>query len=64
MCKPFEEAYKLVENMATNNFQWYSNNVNHKRVADIYEYDTLFILTAQVAAISKKFNTIGVSLGS
>ncbi|PKU59322.1 hypothetical protein MA16_Dca028971 [Dendrobium catenatum] len=62
MSKTFEEAYKLIEEMSTNNFSWPSNLINPNRVASAYEYDALSIFIAQVTTIFKKWDTFIVSL--
>ncbi|PKU78798.1 hypothetical protein MA16_Dca000141 [Dendrobium catenatum] len=64
MSKPFEEAYELIEEMAIDNFQWPGDRVNPKRIVEIYESDSLLILTAQVVVVFKKLNTIWISSGS
>ncbi|GKV13890.1 hypothetical protein SLEP1_g24852 [Rubroshorea leprosula] len=56
-----EEAYKLVEEMASNNCRWNSERTPIKRSAGIHEVDTLKVLTAQVEALHKKFDKLNAS---
>ncbi|PKU81674.1 hypothetical protein MA16_Dca019672 [Dendrobium catenatum] len=60
MFEPFDEANKLIEEMATNNFQWPADRLNPKKVVEIYKYDALIILTLQVVTISKKLNNLKI----
>ncbi|PKU84749.1 hypothetical protein MA16_Dca008159 [Dendrobium catenatum] len=62
MSKLFEEAYDLIVEIVINNYRWPSDRVIPKRVASIYEFDVLSILTTQVATIFKKLDIIGVNL--
>ena len=41
MCKTEEEAYELLERMATNNYLWSSERQMPEKSAGIYELDTL-----------------------
>lgn len=54
MKKSPEEAYELVEEMATNNYQWPSDRVQPKRIQGVHELDSISALTAQVANLSKQ----------
>ncbi|RXM22325.1 hypothetical protein EO238_24405, partial [Citrobacter sp. AAK_AS5] len=54
MSKRFDEAYSLIEEMATNNFQWPSEWVNPKRVASVHDSDMMTMIVSQIAALSKK----------
>lgn len=56
-----QQPYALIEEMKINYFQWPSNRVNLNEVARIYNSDALSILTACVAAITKKLDNFGVS---
>ncbi|GLT29119.1 hypothetical protein SLA2020_040050 [Shorea laevis] len=56
-----EEAYKLVKEMASNNYQWNSERTPIKRSDGIHEVDTLKVLTAQVEAFYKKFDKLNAS---
>ena len=51
MKKSEEEAYELLDDVATNNFQWPSEKAASKKVAGIYEIDAL---TVQVASLTKQ----------
>ncbi|PKU85842.1 hypothetical protein MA16_Dca012498 [Dendrobium catenatum] len=58
MEKPFMEASELIEEIATNNFQWPNDIINPKKVARIFESNALSIMFAQVAVFSKNLNII------
>ncbi|PKU86484.1 hypothetical protein MA16_Dca010520 [Dendrobium catenatum] len=61
MSKLFEEAYELIEEITTKNFQWSVDRVNPKRIHGVYESYAFSILTTQAASISKKLHTVGVN---
>ncbi|PKU73895.1 hypothetical protein MA16_Dca023312 [Dendrobium catenatum] len=61
MSKPFEDAYELIEEMKTNNFMWPVDRVNINRLARVYENNSLYILTTQVAGIFKKLDELKVN---
>ena len=69
MAKPFEEAYALIEEMATNHFSWPTERTIQKRVASAQDNDILSLLTNQVSVLTKKIddlgsnNSIGQSIG-
>lgn len=52
MGKNYDEAYDLLETMATNNHQWPTARINQQKAAGIFEVDAVTALTAQVAALS------------
>ena len=54
MKKTDEEAYELLEDMATNNYQWPSERSTPKKVAGVHEVDAITNLTAQIAALSRQ----------
>ena len=54
MSKSEDEAYKLLENMALNNFQWPSERVTPKKPVGMYDIDVFFNLAAQVSLLTKK----------
>ena len=57
MKKSEEEAYELLDDVATNNFQWPSERVAAKKATGVYEIDALTALTAQVASLTKHTTT-------
>ncbi|XP_024022668.1 uncharacterized protein LOC112091966 [Morus notabilis] len=59
MAKSIDSAYELLEDMAANNYQWPIERSMRKKVAGIHEVDAITALTVQVAALSKKFDTLG-----
>ncbi|RWR83368.1 hypothetical protein CKAN_01212200 [Cinnamomum micranthum f. kanehirae] len=60
MKKSPEEAYELVEEMATNNYQWPSDHVQQKKIQGVHELDSISALTAQVANLSKQIQSMKV----
>ena len=61
MANTIDSAYELLENMVANNYQWPMKRAMNKKVVGIHEIDVITTLTAQVATLSKKFDTIGVN---
>ncbi|XP_021279860.1 uncharacterized protein LOC110413413 [Herrania umbratica] len=60
MSKNAVDAYNLLEEMASNNYQWPSERSGSRKAVGAYEIDALGTLTTQVAALSKKLDTLGV----
>ena len=56
MAKTYEEAYQLIETMATNNYQWPTARMTQPTVAGIFEVDGVTAITAQISALSKKID--------
>ncbi|XP_024022201.1 uncharacterized protein LOC112091842 [Morus notabilis] len=54
MKKTEDEAYELLEDMATNNYQWPSERSIPKKIAGLHEIDAITNLTAQIASLSKQ----------
>ena len=55
MKKKEDEAYELLEDMATNNYLWPSERLTPlKKVAAIYKVDGLTKLTTQVALLTQQ----------
>ena len=55
MAKTAEEAFTLLEDMASNNYLWPSKRAMMKRAAGIHEVDQLTTLSAHILAISNQF---------
>ncbi|WRX31367.1 Reverse transcriptase domain - like 10 [Theobroma cacao] len=60
MSKNAADAYNLLEEMASNNYQWPSERSGSRKAIGAYEIDAMSNLAAQVAALSKKIDTLGV----
>ena len=61
MGKSVDEAYELLKEMASNNYQWPSERlVSIRKVVGVHEIDVLIALVAQVNALSNKFDSLGV----
>ena len=57
MKKTEDEAYELLEDMATNNYQWPSERSIPKKTAGLHEVDAITNLTAQIASLSKQLQS-------
>ncbi|KAL5577484.1 hypothetical protein UlMin_019183 [Ulmus minor] len=64
MGKTPEEAHELLEVMAENNNQWHSERVIAKRPAAVNEIDSVNVLSTQVAALSRKMDSLSSKLES
>ncbi|XP_034203729.1 uncharacterized protein LOC117618238 [Prunus dulcis] len=60
MGKTETEAYNLLEEMASNNYQWPSERSTPKK-AGIHEIDAISALTAQISTMSKQLGTLNVN---
>ena len=56
MAKTRDDAYALLDEIASNSYQWGSDRITIKK-AWVYEVDILTAIQAQVAALSKKLDT-------
>ncbi|GAV83548.1 LOW QUALITY PROTEIN: hypothetical protein CFOL_v3_26994 [Cephalotus follicularis] len=54
MSKTHDEAYALLEEIASNNYQWSSKKAIPKRTAGIHDIDATTILTAQIGLLTKQ----------
>ena len=48
MGKEWDEAYELLEETASNNYQWQSERVTPKRVAGVHDLDIITMIQAQL----------------
>ena len=56
MSKTSEDAYALLEEMAANNYHWPSDRqVPPKKVAGMYDVDSISMLNAKLDCLMKKF---------
>lgn len=55
--KTFDEAYELLETMVANNYQWPIARINQPKATGKFEVDVVTALAAQVAALTKKFDS-------
>ncbi|XP_050253233.1 uncharacterized protein LOC126699443 [Quercus robur] len=58
MSKTTEGATSLLEEMASNNYQWPTERTMAKKVAGIHELDPFATLSAQVASLSHQVSTL------
>lgn len=61
MGKTPEEAYELLDEMASNNYQWSSDRMAPKRAAGVHEINAFSVLAAQVANLSKQLSNMNVN---
>lgn len=61
MARLVDIAFDLLEEMVANNYQWPTEQMTSKKVASMYELDVITSLSAQVAAIAKRLNIMGVN---
>ncbi|KAL5538589.1 hypothetical protein UlMin_045511 [Ulmus minor] len=64
MGKTPEEAHDLLETMVDNNNQWHSDRVNARRPVGMHEIDSVNALSAQVAALARKMDSMSSRLES
>ena len=57
MAKTRDDAYALLDEIASNSYQWGSDRTTTKKAAGIYEVDIVTAIQAQVDALSKKLET-------
>ncbi|KAJ4723309.1 DNA-directed DNA polymerase [Melia azedarach] len=61
MSKTPDEAYQLLEEMASNNYQWPSDRSTQRKVVGVHEIDAITTLTAQVTTLSRQLGTLNVN---
>ena len=54
MSKTPEDAYNLLETMASNNYQWHGERSTPKKVAGMHEVDSWNLLNAKIDMLTKK----------
>lgn len=58
MAKTAKAAYTLLDDIATNSYQWPSERLGVKKVAGLYEVDPITALAAQVASLTSQIVTL------
>ncbi|XP_022874195.1 uncharacterized protein LOC111393026 [Olea europaea var. sylvestris] len=58
MAKTVEVAYALLDDIATNSYQWPSERLGVKKVAGLHEVDHITALAAQVASLTNQIVTL------
>src|SRR5262249_18295836 len=56
-----EAAYELIDEMATNSYQWQVDCSTSKRPARVHNVDVVIALTVQIELLNKKID--GISIG-
>ena len=62
MGKTPEAAYKLLEEMASNNYQWSSERSLPRKTVGAHNIDVVTTLSAQMTALSNKLKHLNVSV--
>ena len=62
MRKTHDEAYELLEEMASNNYQWPSERSMSKRAIGVHEIDVITAISAQVMTLSKQQGSLNVNV--
>ncbi|XP_057803366.1 uncharacterized protein LOC131018669 [Salvia miltiorrhiza] len=61
LSKSYDEAYEILERIATNNYQWSNSRAPMgKKIAGVLEVDALTALSAQVASMSNMLKILSV----
>ncbi|XP_015382977.2 uncharacterized protein LOC107175761 [Citrus sinensis] len=60
MGKTPEAAYELLEEMASNNYQWYSERLISKRAIEVHNVDVVTALYAHITAIRNKLDNMNI----
>ncbi|XP_022897631.1 uncharacterized protein LOC111411323 [Olea europaea var. sylvestris] len=58
MAKTAEDAYALLDDIATNSYQWLSKRSGVKKVVGLHEVDPITVLAAQVASLTNQIVTL------
>ena len=56
-----EAAYNLIEEMATNSYQWQSDRSQPRKAAGIHSLDSVTSLSAQIEALNKKIDKMSMT---
>ena len=61
MGKERDEAYELLEEMASNSYQWQSDRAMPRKATRVHDIDAFTAIYAQLALLTKKLNATNVS---
>ena len=61
MEKERDEAYELLKELVSNNYQWQSNIAMPKKMVGVHELDVILAIHAQLALLMKKLDATNVS---
>ena len=61
MGKKLDEAYKLLEEMASNSYKWQSDRAMPRKAARVHEIDVISTIHAQLVLLTKKLDATNVS---
>ncbi|XP_017976459.1 PREDICTED: uncharacterized protein LOC108661974 [Theobroma cacao] len=62
MSKSINEAYDLLEEIASNNYQWPYERLGIRKVTRIHELDVINTVSTQLASIAKKIDKLSVNV--
>ena len=61
MGKERDKVYELLEEMASNSYQWQSDRAMSRKVVGVHEIDAISAIHAQLALLTKKLDVTNVS---
>ena len=61
MGKELDEAYELLEEMASNSYQWQSDRAMPRKAVRVHEIDAISAIHTQLALLTKKLDATNVS---
>ena len=61
MSKTHEAAYELLEELASNNYQWPTERTMPRKIAGVLELDSITSLAAQMATLSQQLSKMNVN---
>ncbi|XP_017985356.1 PREDICTED: uncharacterized protein LOC108663950 [Theobroma cacao] len=62
MSKSIDEAYDLLKEIASNNYQWPSERLGTRKIAEIHELDVMNTVSTQLASLTKKLDKLSVNV--
>ena len=62
MSKTHEVAYELLEELASNNYQWPTERAMPRKIAGVLEIDSITSLAAQMATLSQQLGKMNVNV--
>ncbi|WRX08578.1 Retrotransposon gag domain - like 5 [Theobroma cacao] len=62
MSKSIDEAYDLLKEIASNNYQWPSERLGTRKITRIHELDVINIVSTQLASLAKKIDKLSVNV--
>ena len=60
MSKTPEDAFSLLQTMASNNYQWHGDRNQSRKTTRVYEIDGLNLVNAKLDSLTKKLEKINM----